>query len=164
MRVIKRRRGTRKLTSDQRLDLLHGPGFVYSPRPAFLSASERREAWELHREELIAEVSKRRPGDRPEAWWQFEAGRPEHLTEYPLDREAGITIEQHADAVDEYAIEPIRFVASRGELTLEELAALAERANEARLRVGTDAEQIGSGGVDKVDRRAVRLYEAVRTA
>ena len=53
------------------------------------------------------------------------------------------------------------WMAAHGHLTDEELAKIAERANEARPRIGTPAEHIGSGGVDRADRRAVRLYEAV---
>ncbi|MEK6273438.1 MAG: hypothetical protein AABM42_12480 [Actinomycetota bacterium] len=42
-------------------------------------------------------------------------------------------------------------------------AAIAERANEARMRVGTPAEHI-SGGAGSLDVRAVELHEAVKRA
>jgi hypothetical protein len=46
-------------------------------------------------------------------------------------------------------------------LTEAELERIAAKAEEARPRIGTDAEHIGSGGVDRADRRAVKLYETV---
>jgi hypothetical protein len=52
-------------------------------------------------------------------------------------------------------------MAANGHLTPDEIAAIAEKANKARPRIGTPAEHIGSGGVDRADRRAVKLYEAV---
>jgi hypothetical protein len=60
-------------------------------------------------------------------------------------------------------------LAELGELTAEELAALGEEANEARLRVGTDDEQISGGGRNtpravSVDVRAVELWERVEAA
>jgi len=35
------------------------------------------------------------------------------------------------------------------------------RARAARTRIGTDAERIGSGGADRADQRAVKLWDAV---
>ena len=32
--------------------------------------------WRFHRDELLAEWVKRRPGTRPPAWWKFEADEP----------------------------------------------------------------------------------------
>ena len=55
-------------------------------------------------------------------------------------------------------------MAAHGHLTEAELAMIAERASETRPRIGTPAEHIGSGGVDRADRRAVKLYEAVERA
>jgi hypothetical protein len=46
------------------------------------------------------------------------------------------------------------------ELTAGELAALRERATEAKLRVGTDRERLADGR--SVDARAVELWDAVR--
>jgi hypothetical protein len=56
--------------------------------------------------------------------------------------------------------------AELGELTDEELAALPEDANEARLRIGTDAERIFGGwrntpGAGSMDAQAVELWERV---
>jgi hypothetical protein len=117
-----------------------------------------RTAWEYDRARLM-EQSCPRPGDRPWAWWHFEAGRDEHLTEYPLRQ--GEPIDERANAIDAYYLEPVVYLAEHGHLRDDEIAAIAERANEARMRVGTPAEHYGSGGVDRVDRRAVKLYEAV---
>jgi hypothetical protein len=60
-------------------------------------------------------------------------------------------------------------LAELGELTAEELAALREEANEARLRVGTDAERISGGGRNtpgavSMDAQAVELWERVEAA
>jgi hypothetical protein len=51
-------------------------------------------------------------------------------------------------------------LAELSRLTDGELAALQERANEARLRIGTSREVLSNG--DSLDRRAVELFEAVR--
>ena len=49
----------------------------------FPTGRERREAWETHRDRLMAEflAPPLLPGRRPSAWWEFEAGRPQYLTE-----------------------------------------------------------------------------------
>jgi hypothetical protein len=86
--------------------------------------------------------------------------RPQHLTEYP---EEGTT-EELADALDDWHNEPIVWMAERGHLREDELAAIQEAATEAKLRIGTGAEHVGSGGVDRVDQRAVKLWEAVKQA
>jgi hypothetical protein len=41
---------------------------------------------------------------------------------------------------------------------------LEAQAEEARPRIGTGHEQIGSGGLDRADQRRVKLWEAVRAA
>ena len=53
-------------------------------------------------------------------------------------------------------------MAELGELRADELAALRERANEAKLRIGTTRER-SSDGVS-MDARVVELFETVRTA
>jgi hypothetical protein len=150
--VLVRRRSPLALGSALRWALQFGPGYrTHTER-------ELRRAWEEHREELLARQLG--PGRRPWAWWRFEAGREEHLNPYPLDSEG--TIEEHRDAIDEYEIEPIVFVASRGELFDDELEEIAAAAREVEPRIGTDAEHWGSGGVDYPDRRAVKLWKAVQ--
>ena len=131
----------------------------------FSDDEERREAWEAWREQLLEGYLTRPmlPGRRPWAWWKYEAGRSQHLVEYPDHHFKG-TIDDQADALDDYKIEPLVFLAGRGELSADELAVIAEKANEARPRLGTDGEHIGSGGVDRADQRAVKLYEAVTEA
>lgn len=76
-----------------------------------LSDEDLRLAWHYHRGKLVDEYSGPL-GSRPWGWWAFEAGE-----EMPC-RE----------------VEPLR-LAELGELRPEEVAALRERANEARLRV-----------------------------
>jgi hypothetical protein len=41
--------------------------------PAFDSDEERRDAWAIHRDALLAGE---RPGRRPRAWWQYESPIP----------------------------------------------------------------------------------------
>jgi hypothetical protein len=127
----------------------------------FGSEREHRAAWEARREDLLRSylTPPRIPGSRPEAWWRFEAGRLQHLKPYPL-RLTG-SVQARADAVDEYEIEPVVFLAGRSELREDELEQLEADAAEAAERVGTDSERIGSGGVDRVDQRRVKLWNAV---
>ena len=73
-------------------------------------------------------------------------------------------VEERAAEVDAYYIEPVVFLASIGELREDEIAELREAAEDARPRIGTDAEVYGFGGVDMIDRRRVKLWEAVRAA
>ena len=104
------------------------------------------------------------PGHRPWAWWHYVAQRPHHLSEYPALFGGEMSQDERAAALDEYEIEPVAWMAANGHLTDEELAKIAEQANEAQPRIGTPAEHIGSGGVDRADRRRVMLYEAVERA
>ncbi len=146
--------------------------------PTFKSGSydgwtdeEMRLMWELHGKQFMEEWSASRhraPGKRPWVYWEFVLGRPEHLTDIP-DREflsLKTQAQRDANALEliEWEIEPYVYLAEQGELSSDEIAALAEKANEARLRVGTKGEQIGTPGVDRPDLRAVKLYEAVSSA
>jgi hypothetical protein len=126
--------------------------------------AEHRAAWEERLEQLLEEhlTPPHRPGRRPSAWWAFDAGRPEHLSDYPPSR--GGTIEEQAEALDAYELEPITWMAAHGHLTDPEIEDLRDRAEVARARVGTDDERIGAGGVDRADQRAVELWEAVEKA
>ena len=115
----------------------------------FASDEERREAWEARRDELMAHyLQPPYVGLRPWAWWKFEAGREQHL----IDLEDVLRFEgpedEEAALLDEYETEPVIWLAEHGHLTDRELEKIEERANEARPRVGTDAERIGSCGVD----------------
>jgi len=134
----------------------------------FESDKERQAAWDARKDELMEAKYTGQPhclGHRPWAWWTYEAERPEHLSEYPLDfDDFESPVEEQADLVDEWEIEPTVWLAAHGYLSPEEIAAISEEANIARARIGTDGEQIGSGGVDRVDVRAVKLYERVTDA
>jgi hypothetical protein len=82
---------------------------------------------------------------RPWAWWVFDRGE-----EKPRS--------QVAEAVR---------LAELGQLTDDELAVLRERADEARLRVGTARERVSGGsltspGAISMDQEAIALFEAVR--
>jgi hypothetical protein len=92
----------------------------------------------------------------------YEARREEHLTPYPPRFE--LSTEERADMLDEWELDPIIFLAANGYLTDREIAAIREKADVARPRIGTDAEQVGSNGVDRADRRAVTLWDAVERA
>ena len=101
------------------------------------SEAQLRSAWEVRREEWLGHP--RLPGTRPWAAWKFELG------EEPPEDDA----------------EPIR-LAELGLLRDDEIAAIAERANEARPRIGTTAEHYGPDC--HPDRDAVELHEAVKRA
>lgn len=100
-----------------------------------LTLEDLRIGWRYHGDGVCAE---HRSCARPWGWWQFEAGE-----EMPLKRDE----------------ETLR-LAELGELTDAELAALRERATEAKLRVGTDRERLADGR--SVDAPTVDLWEAVR--
>jgi len=95
--------------------------------------------WQLQGERLTGYG--RIVGTRPWGYWVFDLG---------VDKPAGGP-----------EVETVR-LAELGELTADELAALHERANEARLRIGTPREVLSNG--DSMDRRAVDLFDAVRAA
>jgi hypothetical protein len=132
----------------------------------FASDEERREAWEARREKLLQRYLDPpfTPGNRPWGWWAYVAERPQHLVALTEILDFKGTEEEEAEAWDEYKIEPVEWMAAHGHLTPEEIAAITEKANEARPRIGTDAEHIGSGGTDRADQRAVKLHEAVTAA
>jgi hypothetical protein len=137
---------------------------------AFGSEAEMRAAWEERRDEIMAEwlnrTPPRSPGSRPAAWWHFESGRPQRIELWSEARgrwSAG-SLDERADAYDEYEMEPLVFLASIGELRAAELEVLRQEAAEASLRVDTAGERIGSGGLDRADRRRVKLWEAVEAA
>jgi hypothetical protein len=102
------------------------------------SEAQLRSAWEVRREEWLRHP--RRPGTRPWAYWKFELGEDE-----PDGDDAAIRL------------------AELGLLRDDEIARIAERANEARPRIGTTAEH-SDGGDFRPDVRAVELHEAVKRA
>ncbi len=120
--------------------------------------------WERFGDELVAET--RGPCVRPWGWWRFTARRSEHLLPRPpFTGDA----EQIAQALDEYALEPIRFLAERGYLRDDERDELLARAREAQARIRTgrqrgelritgSGERVWLGG----DRTAVAVGEAVK--
>ena len=61
----------RSLSWEQKSDLLRGP----RRQAAFASDEERRLAWEIHGEALIASVNYI-PGSRCAAWWDYESPEP----------------------------------------------------------------------------------------
>ena len=126
----------------------------------FSSDEERRAAWEQRKDKFMNQyVGHPYVGLRPWAWWRYVAQREEHVTPYPPFYE-GFT-EDRADALDEYELDPIVFLAAGGYLTDRERATIEARAAEARPRIGTDDEHIGTGCVERADRRAVKHHDAV---
>jgi hypothetical protein len=103
-----------------------------------------RTGWELDREELLSYPHA--PGWRAWAFWVFD------IEEEPPRG---------------YGADVVR-LAEVGLLKPDEVAALEERANEARLRVGTPRERVSGGALGgsgvSVDARAVELWDAVRAA
>jgi hypothetical protein len=69
-----------ELDTEMLLALLIGP----ASEDAFTD-EELEAAWRYHRDELTGRAVYPLPGCRP--WWAFEAGRPEHLEEYPAGHE-----------------------------------------------------------------------------
>ena len=127
--------------SEERLGRLHLE-LVIGPCEA--DGDELEVAWGLLGEVIMSGPDGRHDGRRPWAWWAFEA----------------------REAQPERGDEPVR-LAQLGELTVSELAGLRERANEARLRVGTTGERVSALGTameQRPDRVAVELLERVQAA
>jgi hypothetical protein len=130
---------------DAMLDLIIGPV------EGGLTEKQLEIAWEAYGEELMGW---RHPdGTRPWGYWRFVLGE-----EMPRSRWDGESVQdKHAETIR---------LAELGELRDDEIAAIAEKANEARLRVGTDSERVSGGwvgtpGAVLVDREDIELYEAV---
>jgi hypothetical protein len=129
----------------------------------FATEKERGEAWETYRDELMAEYLSRPgvAGHRPDAWWEYEAERDEYVTEEP-DWNFDGPLDEYAQEHQTWEMEPVVWMAEHGHLTDEEIALIAKEANEARPRIGTDAER--KARAEYPDRRAVELHEAVQRA
>ena len=106
-----------------------------------LTVGQLKLLWDREGEELMRD--RVYDGRRPWAYWRFELGE-----ERP-DRDQ----------------EPIR-LAELGLLRDEEIAAITEKVNEARVRIGTPAEHISGGGstCSYPDRETVELGEALSAA
>lgn len=91
----------------------------------FDSDEDRRQLWSEWRDRLIAERSAKRPGDRPWAFWHYEAG------------DADLAFASSG----ERRLEALRYLASTGQLTTGEREALAAAGAEAAERIETDGER-----------------------
>lgn len=123
-----------------------------------LTDEDLRIGWEVYGEQIMQEGG-HGVGKRVWGWWAFEAREPMPRERY-IPSEGG-----HLGRTEGFGDETVR-LAELGELSREELAALQEDANEARLRVGTDAEHISGGwrntpGAVSMDAQAVELWERV---
>jgi len=130
----------------------------------FVSDEERREAWEVNRDRLMTDYLEPPsiPGRRPQAWWEFEAGRPQYLTE--IDRRdldlTTATRQRH-----ERQVESLSWMARHGHLTDLELEVIEREAAEARERIGTGREQKAALSPDfGGDKLRVAVWEAVCAA
>jgi hypothetical protein len=91
-RIPKRRIGSGEpLDTVQLMDLLINgrtraaiAGNVPAAFVAFASEEARRAAWEIHRDELLAR--EHIPGNRPAAWWDYEAPEPRDHREAEADQ------------------------------------------------------------------------------
>jgi hypothetical protein len=115
-------------------------GFIVGPAGSRYTEDELELAWAAYAEELG--LGKGRPGLRSWAFWKFQVGR-----EPPDDND-----------------QPIR-LAELGLLRDDEVAALAEGASEAAMRLGTADQYLGSvDGAEPHDRGVVERFEAVKRA
>ena len=96
----------------------HGTGSMFATDPS-------REAWEARRA-LIADYLEPPvlPGRRPYAWWEFEADRPQYLTE-TNDRELDLATATRRG--HEREVESLGWLARHGHLTGLELEATTGR-------------------------------------
>jgi hypothetical protein len=137
------------------------PEWASETRSLFTSDGERREAWKTHREELLRQdMAQPSAGQRPAAWWEYEAGRPEYLTHvaYGSQDLATSTRESH-----EREVEKFTFLARHGHLTDPELEHIENRAAIARARIGTTAEHVAANSPDYgADKLTVAIAEAVK--
>jgi hypothetical protein len=145
---LRDRRWRYEPTVEATLDLMIGP----TDAPGELTVGQLEVAWEVERDR-ITDGYNGPPGTRPWAFWVFDLGEEPPR---PDDDDQG----------GSFALEAVR-LAELGELTDDELAALREQANEAKLRIGTGSERI-SGGWRKygisMDQQDVDLWEAVCAA
>jgi hypothetical protein len=139
----------RRFQGNPATDFDLGLSLLIGPITGGPSEEDLELVWELRGEQLAADHF--RAGTRVWGWWRFVARE-----EKPADWDA----------------ETVQ-LAELGELTPDEVAAIAEKANEARLRIGTGRERLsGAGrqptprrdGLVSVDQPAVALYEAVLAA
>jgi hypothetical protein len=127
----------------------------------FVDDDERRAAWEARRDELMARyVSPPYVGRRPWAWWEYEAERPQYLTEIDRSSDLATTTRQG----HEREVESIGWMAKHSHLAAYEIESIAREAEEARERIGTDREHKAAlspnyGG----DKLRVALREVVHT-
>ena len=86
MPTIRRRTPARRT----RVQLDHWIEFEFEFGPLFRDREALEEAWEVAGEEFLAKYIQEHPGERPWAWWEFEAKHPymeneaEYLTRHKL--------------------------------------------------------------------------------
>lgn len=119
-------RDRRDLTFNERMRLSTG-----HPADAFASEAEEREAWERHRDELIARDATNRPGHRPWAFWTYDVGAmgierdPRGHAPYEHLRYAWLAEGPEWWAAHLLAIRAqVAFLAREGALTDDEIAAI----------------------------------------
>lgn len=106
-----------QLSDRQKANLICGPYHPAARAPVWRNDDERREAWEAHRDELIAMNFIERPvgmlcgsgkgyGTRPLAWWQYDAPelRRDGESEYDYINRMNLLTDaekQHFDNIEE---------------------------------------------------------------
>ena len=129
--------------------LTGGPARAGLRGPDGLTDEQLAVGWQLKRDKIMAQTfaPPLSPGSRPWAFWRFEIGEDRPTDDW---RARDVTL-RHASIVR---------LAELGLLTPDELAIFAERANEARIRIGTPRERFShTTPVDELD---VELYAAIR--
>lgn len=83
--------------------VLHNNEYLGHPdRPEFLDKKQRREAWEYHRDTIMADHLDGLPGERPGAWWDYDAPKVERLpdeADFEYLIRAGCTDQDERDAI-----------------------------------------------------------------
>ena len=117
-------------------------------------------AWKAHRERLcLAEAQAHAPGERPWAFWHYDAGRSEYLPIDETDRDRG-ALRDDAEA------EPVGPLAGGGYLYPDEIDELRRQGVEAAARIDTGSELVttGMGLPHGPDRQAVKVAAAIEAA
>ncbi len=126
-RIRHRRTRERRGLSLAERSFLGTPATV-SPSP-FASDREHREAWQRHRDALMAA---HQPGERPEGWWTFESDAPPSLLA-PIPVYADYLTRPEAEWPEAIAERNDRrdrrlsYLAWAGELTAAEINAIRDR-------------------------------------
>lgn len=95
--MVRRRERDDSLTEEQRRELLDRGTFsvlewgkLWGPASAFRSEESKHSAWDAHAGELTEEYARKRPGQRPLAWWHWSAPGDLPRPEVPDPRDPSV--------------------------------------------------------------------------